>query len=240
MSTAAPGITEFEEGWHSRKGRAIREVVFGMHDGLITTIGFLSGVNAANASWRIIIVAGLAEAVAQTLSMGFGGYLSTKSEREFYQREIVRERLEIETAPERERDEMREIYRSKGFSDREVELVVARMTADRDVWLKAMMMEELGLIEDRFDNPAKVGLLIGVSSLIGAFLPILPYFFLELRWAFVASIGVAASALFVTGAGKTVLTKKTWWKSGLEMMGIGLLVSVAGYGIGYVLGALWY
>ncbi|MCZ7626950.1 MAG: VIT1/CCC1 transporter family protein [Candidatus Methylomirabilis sp.] len=55
-----------------------------------------------------------------------------------------------------------------------------------------------------------------------------------------ASIGVAASALFVTGAGKTVLTKKTWWKSGLEMMGIGLLVSVAGYGIGYVLGALWY
>ncbi|MCZ7626951.1 MAG: VIT1/CCC1 transporter family protein [Candidatus Methylomirabilis sp.] len=169
MSTAAPGITEFEEGWHSRKGRAIREVVFGMHDGLITTIGFLSGVNAANASWRIIIVAGLAEAVAQTLSMGFGGYLSTKSEREFYQREIVRERLEIETAPERERDEMREIYRSKGFSDREVELVVARMTADRDVWLKAMMMEELGLIEDRFDNPAKVGLLIGVSSLIGAF-----------------------------------------------------------------------
>lgn len=240
MNAAAPGIAEYEEGWHSPKGRAIREVVFGIHDGLITTIGFLSGVNAANASWRIIVVAGLAEAVAQTLSMGFGGYLSTKSEREFYQREIARERLEIETAPERERDEMREIYRSKGFSDREVEMVVARMTADRDVWLKAMMMEELGLIEDRFDNPAKVGLLIGASSLIGAFLPILPYFFLELRWAFVASIGVAASALFVTGAGKTVLTGKVWWKSGFEMMGIGLLVAVAGYGIGHVLGALWH
>lgn len=239
MSTAAPGITEFEEGWHSRKGRAIREVVFGMHDGLITTLGFLSGVNAATASWRLIVIAGLAEAFAQTLSMGFGAYLSTKSEREFYQREIARERLEIETAPENERDEIREIYRSKGFSKDEIEIMVARLTANRELWLKAMMMEELGLIEERFDNPIRVGLLIGVSSSVGAFLPIFPYFFLELNSAFTASVAVAASALFATGAGKTVLTRRVWWKSGLEMMGIGLLVAVAGYGIGHVLGALW-
>jgi predicted membrane protein (TIGR00267 family) len=172
--------------------------------------------------------------------MGFGAYLSTKSEREFYQREIARERLEIETAPENERDEMRQIYRSKGFSDNEVEMVVARVTANRELWLKVMMMEELGLIEERFDNPLKVGLLIGVASFVGAFLPILPYFFLELRWAFTASVGLAASALFATGAGKTLLTRKAWWSSGLEMMGIGLLVAVAGYGIGHVLGALWH
>src|SRR5574337_1923131 len=240
MRIAAPGITEFEEGWHSPKGRAIREIVFGMHDGLITTIGFLSGVNAASASWRVIVIAGLAEAFAQTLSMGFGAYLSTKSEREFYQREIARERLEIETAPEKERDEMRQIYRSKGFPDDEVEMVVARMTANKELWLTAMMMEELGLIEERFDNPLKIGLLIGVSSLVGAFLPILPYFLLELRWAFTASVAVAALAWFATGAGKTPLTRKAWWSSGLEMMGIGLLVSAAGYGIGHFLGALWH
>ena len=240
MSTAAPGITEFEEGWHSPKGRAIREIVFGMHDGLVTALGFLSGVNAITASWRLIVIVGLAEAFAQTLSMGFGAYLSTKSEREFYQREIARERLEIETAPEKERDEIREIYRSKGFSDDEIEIMVARLTANRDLWLKAMMMEELGLIEERFDNPLRIGLLIGASSLVGAFLPILPYFFLELSWAFTASVVVAASALFATGAGKTVLTGKVWWRSGLEMMGIGLLVAVAGYGIGHVLGALWH
>lgn len=240
MSTAVSWIAEFEEGWHSPKGRAIREVVFGMHDGLITTLGFLSGVNAVTASWRLIMIAGLAEAFAQTLSMGFGAYLSTKSEREFYQREIARERLEIETAPEKERDEIREIYRSKGFSDDEIEIMVMRLTANRELWLKAMMMEELGLIEERFDNPIRVGLLIGASSLVGAFLPILPYFFLELNWAFTASIAVAAMALFATGAGKTWLTRKAWWRSGLEMMGIGLLVSVAGYGIGRVLGALWH
>lgn len=240
MNAAAPGIAEFEAGWHSPKGRAIREVVFGMHDGLITTIGFLSGVNAASASLRVIVISGLAEAFAQTLSMGFGAYLSTKSEREFYQREITRERLEIETAPEKERDEMRQIYRSKGFAEDEVEMVVARMTANNDLWLKAMMVEELGLIEERFDNPLKVGLLIGASSCVGAFLPILPYFLLELRWAFTASVALAASALFATGAGKTLLTRKAWWRSGLEMMGIGVLVSIAGYGVGHFLSVLWH
>lgn len=239
MNEAGAGSAVIEESWHSPRGRAVREVVFGMHDGLITTIGFLSGVNAASASLRVIVISGLAEAFAQTLSMGFGAYLSTKSEREFYQREIARERLEIETAPEKERDEMRQIYRSKGFPEDEVEMVVARVTANKELWLKEMMMEELGLIERRFDDPLKVGLLIGASSFVGAFLPILPYFFLELRWAFTASVAMAAVALFATGAGKTLLTKKAWWSSGLEMVGIGLLVTVAGYGIGHFLSALW-
>lgn len=166
MNATDSGIIEFEEGWHSPRGRAIREVVFGVHDGLITTIGFLSGVSAASAGWRVIVVAGLAEAFAQTLSMGFGAYLSSKSEREFYQREIARERLEIETTPEKERDEMRQIYRSKGFSTDEIEMVVARVTANKELWLKTMMMEELGLIEERFDNPLRVGLLIDRKSVV--------------------------------------------------------------------------
>jgi VIT1/CCC1 family predicted Fe2+/Mn2+ transporter len=187
----------------------------------------------------VIILAGVAEAIAQTLSMGFGAYLSTKSEREFYEREIARERFEIETMPDREREEVREIYRRKGFSGDELELVVARVTADKERWLRTMMVEELGLIEERFDRPAGVGLLIGASSFAGAFLPIVPYFFMEVNRAFVASLWVAAAALFVTGAGKTVLTKKAWWRSGLEMLGIGLLVSAAGYGIGHLLGVLW-
>jgi VIT1/CCC1 family predicted Fe2+/Mn2+ transporter len=123
MNEASAGSTAIEESWHSPKGRAVREVVFGTHDGLITTIGFLSGVNAANAGLHVIVISGLAEAFARTPSMGFGAYLSTKSERGFYQREIARERLEIETAPEKERDEMRQIYRSKGFSEDEVEMV---------------------------------------------------------------------------------------------------------------------
>ncbi|MBZ0170054.1 VIT family protein [Candidatus Methylomirabilis lanthanidiphila] len=240
MNATRIGFGKIEESSHFPVGRRIREVVFGIHDGLITTVAFLAGVNAASAGQRMIVISSVAEALAQTLSMGFGAYLSTKSEGELYQREIARERLEIETMPEKEREEMCQIYRSKGFSEDEVELVVTRLTADKERLLKAMMVEELGLIEERFDNPVKVGVLMGVSSCVGAIIPIAPYLFLELREAFVVSMSLAAFALFATGAGKTVLTRKAWWRSGLEMLGIGLLVSVAGYGIGYFLSALWY
>jgi vacuolar iron transporter family protein len=240
MNIAGIGFTKIEESSHFPGGRAIREVVFGIHDGLITTVAFLAGVNAASVGQRMIVIASLTEAFAQTLSMGFGAYLSTKSERELYQREIAREQLEIETMPEKEHDEIRQIYRNKGFKEDEVELVAARLTADKDRLLKVMMVEELGLIEERFANPVKVGVLMGASSCVGAILPILPYLFLGLSEAFVASMSCAALALFATGAGKTLLTKKVWWRSGLEMLGIGLLVSVAGYGIGHVLSALWY
>jgi vacuolar iron transporter family protein len=114
----------------------------------------------------------------------------------------------------------------------------ARVTANKELWLNEMMMEELGLTEKRLDDPLKVGLLIGVSSFVGAFLPILPYFFFELRWALTTSVALAAVALLATGTGKTLLTKKAWWSSGLEMVGIGLLVTVAGYGIGHFPSAL--
>lgn len=116
-------------------------------------------------------------------------------------------------------------------------MVVARVTANKELWLNEMM-EELGLTEKRFDDPIKVVLLIGASFFVGAFLPIPPYFFFELRWAFITSVALATVALFAAGTGKTLLAKKAWWSSGLEMVGIGLLVTGAGYGIGRFLSAL--
>lgn len=226
-----------EEAWHSPKGKAVREVVFGMHDGLITSLGFLSGVSGAQAGRGFILVAGLASAFAQTLSMGFGAYLSTKSEREFYQREIDRERYEIEHLPEKEREELRVIYSRKGFREDEVEMIVKHLTSDKELWLKTMMEEELGLIEEKFDDPVKVGVLIGLASFVGALLPILPYLFLQPHQAFPLSVVITGAALFGTGAGKTILTKKTWWKSGLEMLGIGLFVAGASYLLGRLVGA---
>lgn len=225
-----------EETWHSPRGKAVREVVFGMHDGLITTLGFLSGVSGAEAGRGFILLAGLASAFATTLSMGFGAYLSTKSEREFYQREIDRERYEIETMPEKEREELHVIYSRKGFREDEVEMIVKHLASDKELWLKTMMVEELGLVEERFDDPVKVGALIGLSSLVGAALPLLPYLFLPPLQALPASALVAGIALFGTGAGRTIVTKKRWWQSGLEMAGIGFFVAGASYLLGKLAG----
>src|SRR3989338_7446533 len=142
-----------EEAWHSSRGRAIREVVFGGNDGLVTTLGFLMGVYGAINDQRIIIIAGIAEAAAGALSMATGAYLSSKAEREHYEREMRREILEMREMPEQEREEVRRIYRAKGFVGAELEMVVERITANPRVWLKMMMEEELGLIAEPADAP---------------------------------------------------------------------------------------
>ena len=230
-----PRIYE-EEAWHSPKGRRVREVVFGMNDGVISTISFLLGVVGAFASHQAVLVSGLAEVLAGTISMFFGGYLSTKSQQEFFEHEIAREKREIEEMPGRERDEIRQIYRAKGFHDeKELDLVVQRITADKKIWLKCMMEEELGLILESMDSPFKVGAFLGASFLVGGFIPLVPFIFLDTVLALKTSLVFTGSALFLLGGIKTAITRRPWIKSGLEVLLIGVFAAAAGYLIGLFL-----
>src|SRR3990172_12531956 len=95
------------EDWHTPKGRAIREIIFGMNDGLVTTIGFLAGVTSSISQSRYILLAGMAEVVAGAISMGIGAYLATKSQQEFFHSETEQEKWEIENMPEKEAEEIR-------------------------------------------------------------------------------------------------------------------------------------
>jgi len=229
-----PRIYE-EEAWHSPAGRLVREIVFGMNDGVISTVSFLLGVVGALASHRLVLISGLAEVLAGAVSMFFGGYLSTKSQQEFFEHEIAREKREIEEMPARERDEIRRIYRAKGFRDEsELDLVVERITADKRVWLKCMMEEELGLILESMDSPSKVGVVVGVSFLAGGFIPLLPFIFFDTGWALKMSLFFTSTALFILGGMKTVITRRSWVRSGLEVLMIGILAA----GIGYLIGLL--
>src|SRR3989338_4659463 len=128
-----------DEAWHSPGGRAIREVVFGFNDGMVSTVGFVVGVAAALSDPRIVLITGLAEVMAGGFSMFFGSYLSTKNQREFFEQEIERERYEIREMPEKEREEIRRIYEAKGFKGGDLEMVVNHITSDNNVWLKCMM-----------------------------------------------------------------------------------------------------
>jgi len=248
--TVTPAIPEFsvqevssqalylEEAWHSRRGRAIREMVFGGNDGLVTTLGFLMGIYGALAERRIILIAGLAEAVAGALSMAVGAYLSTKAAREFYEREMQRELREMREQPEVEREEVRRIYRAKGFEGTALETVVDRITANPRVWLQCMMTEELGLIAEPAAAPAGAALVMGIAFMIGAAIPLVPYAVLTGPSALIGSIGCSVIALFALGASKTSLTKTTWWSGGLEVLLLGLLACLIGYGVGRSVGAL--
>ncbi len=232
---AEPAIVQHHhvEDWHTPKGRAIREVIFGMNDGLVTTIGFLAGVTGSIAQSRYILLAGMAEIVAGAISMALGAYLATKSQREFFHSEIEREKWEIEKMPEKEAQEIREIYGGMGFTRPEQEMIVNRVTSDKDLLLRFMKREELGLFDEHLDEPVHVAATMGCSFAAGALPPIVPYFFMsEARTAIWAAVLVSVAFLFVVGAAKTRLTKANPLRSGLETMGLG----VAACGIGYALG----
>lgn len=227
-----------QESWHSPKGKAVREVIYGATDGLVTSLGFVIGVYGALHDSRIILITGIAGASAGAFSMGFSAYISSKSQAEFYMAEIERERREMQEMPEKEKDEVRKIYRAKGFEGGELEMVVERISSDPKVWLRCMMEEELGLILESIDTPWAVGAITALSYLAAAFLPILPFAAAEPAVAFPWSVGISVVALFGLGAGKTRLTRTPLLKSGLELVAIGLVAALVGYGIGRLAGGL--
>jgi vacuolar iron transporter family protein len=221
-----------EEEWHTPKGRAIREVVFGLNDGLITTLGFLAGVTGSMKDHRMILLAALAEIVAGAISMTSGAYISSKSQRDFFQHEIEREIREIEEDPEHEENEIRQIYNERGFTDDEISILIRRITSDKEQWLRFMLKEELGLGQEVFENPMKVGSIVGLSFLAGSIIPVLPFLFLEARPALLTATIASIIFLFAAGAFRSRITKLNWIQSGLEMLVIGMGAAVIGYFLG--------
>lgn len=210
----------------------IREVVFGTQDGLISTVALVSSVAVATPHRYIVIVAGLANALAGMISMSTGSYLSSKAEKELHAAEIEKEALELEQKPEEEMAEMIEIYRQEGMTLEEAEKLADRMSQDRQLWLKTLVEKELGLSLEQSENPAKDALTMGVSFILGAAVPLLPYFFIVSGLAIPVSIGLTLLALFGIGAAKTRLTHRNPWRSGLEILAVGSASALLGYLIG--------
>jgi len=221
-----------KEPWHSPQGALIREVVFGMNDGLISTVGFIAGASGAIADNHIILLAALAAVFAGTFSMAFGGYLSSKSQVEFFKKEVAREKREIDEFPENEKQELFEIYGSKGFTPDEVRMIVDRVTKDKKLWLDVMMKEELGLVQGSFDNPWKVAGVMGISFLSGGVIPVIPYLFIKTGTPITLSVALSLLALFGLGAGKARLANRKMWVGGAEVLVIGSACAVTGYLLG--------
>ena len=225
-----------DEDWHTPRGRQIREVVFGMNDGLVSTVGFVAGVTGSINNSRIVFLTGMAAITAGAVSMFLGAYLASKSQREFFEREIEREKREIVESPDKERQEIREIFTDHGFTADEVEMIVHRVTADKDRWIKFMIRDELGIVDEDFESSIKVGLIMGVSFIIGGLPLIFPYVFIEDSFsALKVSIAIALAILLGIGIGKTLLTKTHWLKSSAETVLLGSLAA----GIGYIFGRIF-
>ena len=217
---------------HAAGGSWVRDVMLGLNDGLVASFAVTSGVAAAFTTVNVAVMAGLSEMLGGAVAMGLAAFISARSQIEFYVSEIARERDEIARWPEREREEISQIYRNKGFAGSLLEQIVAHITADPERWSNVMMREELGFNEESFDVPLRSAFAVGLSYLAGAAVPVWPYVFIEPQTGLVVSAISTVAVLFGVGAVKTIITSRSWWRSGLESMATGIAAAAVTYGAG--------
>jgi len=220
------------ERWHVRGHGWIGDAIYGVNDGLGAVFGIVSGMAGYTGGSEVVLAAGLAGTLASALSMGAGAYLSSKSQREVYESEIAREQKEIEEDPHEELMELELFYQLKGFSPEEARTMAERLQKDPKQFLRTLVHEELGLDAATFPNPWRSTLSASVSTAIGGFIPIIPFFFTVGMPAVIASFVISTLAHFVVGASKSLVTNRSWWASGTEMTLVGILEAAITYGLG--------
>lgn len=233
---------EHTERHKTDQGKYIGDMVYGANDGTLTTFAIVSGVVGASLPTSVILILGLANILADGLSMGVGSYLSTKSEQDFFKKEREREAWEIENVPEGEIEELREIYRRRGFTGSILEKVVEKLTSNKKVWVDTMMVEELGLIEDT-KNPFKSSLATFVAFFFAGLVPLMTYllsavFRLTASNLFAIAVILTGVALFGFGSARSLVIRRKWYVAGLETLIIGGLTAIVSYSVGLVLGGL--
>jgi len=221
------------EVWEIRGGGGVRDMIFGANDGLVSTLAFVAGVMGAITNPSIVLLSGVAELFAGTISMAVGSYQSSKSELEVLERESRRKKAKKGKTAEEEREELIRFYKAEGFKRGEAEAIVDRISKESELSLQATTVEQLGLAPKEFGNPVKAGVLCGVSFGLAALVPILPFALSIGIWeALIASVIATVATLFGVGAMKTIFSRRSWVRSGLEMMGIGASAAAITYVIG--------
>jgi VIT1/CCC1 family predicted Fe2+/Mn2+ transporter len=217
---------------HQHKSNWLRDVILGGQDGLVNILGIILGVIAGGGSNTVLLATGFAAAITESISMGAVGYTSSISERDYYSAERARELKHIETAPEAERSEVRELYVAKGFSGELLERVVNTITANRDSWLATMMDEELHLQPVGTADILRSSVVITVATLIGHLIPLVPFLWLARTPAVVLAIVLSALVLFGVGVYSSLTLVGDWRKNGVKMVVIGLGAAAVGFAVG--------
>ena len=220
------------ERWHVRGTGWIGDAIYGVNDGLGAVFGIVSGMAGYTGGSEVVLAAGLAGTLASALSMGAGAYLSSKSQREVYESEVAREKAEIEEDPHEEMLELELFYQLKGFSAEESRSMAERLQKEPKQFLRTLVHEELGLNEETFPNPWRSTVSASISTAVGGFIPIIPFFFTVGMPAVIASFIISTVAHFIVGASKALVTTRPWWATGLEMTAVGILEAAITYGLG--------
>jgi vacuolar iron transporter family protein len=220
------------EPWHvGASGGYLRSVVYGFNDGLTANFGLVAGVLGADVAPHVVIISGVAGAIADALSMGSSGYLAAKSEAEVQAHQIDLERHEMRLMPDLEEEELALIYEAKGLPADRARETARAMMQDPSQALDAMVREELNIHPAEL-APLKDGAVTGFATAVGAFIPIVPFLVLEHWPAVWMSLAVSMLAHFAIGAARSIFTGRSVWASGRDMFVVGFGVAAIGYLIG--------
>ena len=223
------------EPWHGAAGGGyLRSIVYGFNDGLTANFGLVAGVIGANVAPHIVIVTGVAGALADALSMGASGYLAAKSQSEVTERQVALERDEIRLMPDLEEEELALIYEAKGLAPGRAKETAHAMMRDPQRALETKVQEELG-IQQPLVAPLGDGVVTGTATAIGALIPLAPFLLVEAASAMWLSLTVSMLAHFGVGAARSVFTGRGLWASGRDMFLVGFGVAAIGYVIGDLL-----
>lgn len=217
----------------------VREVVLGVQDGLLVPLGVVTGMAAASPGRSAILVAGIAEPVAGCIAMGGGSFLASEAEEALYAAEIEDEGREIDEAPEREIAELALVLEDEGLPRDAAERVAHGLAADPNVFLRTKIQKELGLSPDVGGAALGDALVVGLSYMGAAVIPLWPYLVLPLTApALIASVVCTLIALFALGVAKGKVARQAWQRAGAQVTLIGSASAAIGFAIGHVVTAI--
>jgi vacuolar iron transporter family protein len=237
-AAAAAALAIRDESWHRAAGQSgtLRAAVFGINDGLVSNLALVMGFAGATTQNELIVLAGVAGLLAGAFSMAAGEYVSMRSQRELFERQIDLEREELRFMPDKEREELAALYRAKGLSEDEADMIAARLMQDPEHALDTKIREELGLDPDELGSPWGAAVFSFLAFGLGALIPLAPFLFTEGVGAIAISVALALTALFIVGALVSLLTGRSLLFSGFRQVGIGGAAALVTYIVGSLIG----
>jgi len=222
---------------HGHDHNWLRDLILGGQDGLVNVLGITLGVSAASRDVKVLLAAGLAATFAEGVSMGAVAYTSSMAQADHYQGERLRQQRILREDPARAREALSRIYAAKGFRGELLDRIVATLAANEDNALATLMSEGEGLEPSDERSVLRSAVVVGVATIVGSLIPLVPFFFLPRLSALWTAIGVSAAALFFVGAYEAQTSVGDWRRKGLQMTLIGLGAAFIGYLAGKLFGA---
>ncbi len=230
---------EYIHHTESKHGGAIRELVFGMEDGMVSTLGAVTGIAAATHDPFITLLSGLVVVSVESISMGVGAYLSSKSVRSIEERKLREEKEELKKFPAEEKQELIDMYVEAGWTAGTAAKMAEEASKNQKLFLQEMALRELKVFQGEMEEPMRNGMVMLLSYIVGGAIPLVPYFFLSIQNSLSVSIVITLAGLFLLGVYAARFSKRAWWKAGLEMAALASAAAVVGYAVGQVVDNMW-